>query len=153
MAKASTTLTFPVSAEHYFNAVLDYEAYPEFLSGCKSAKVQKKSGKKTEVEYDVSMVKDISYVLEHIADPSEGVMKWSLVESDFVVKNNGEWQIKEIDDEECEVTYSIDIEFKIPVPGLILSGLVKSSLPKMLKEFASHAEKLKKQSTKTKKKK
>jgi hypothetical protein len=37
------------------------------------------------------------------------------------------------------VTYSLALDFKIYVPGLVLNGLVKSQLPKMLECFEKRA--------------
>jgi hypothetical protein len=39
------------------------------------------------------------------------------------------------------VKYSIDIDFNFPVPGFIVSKLVKSGLPSMIRSFEKQAKK------------
>ena len=47
-----------------------------------------------------------------------------------------------VPDPGTDLRYVIEIEFKIPVPGLILNRLIKSSLPSMVRSFESQARKI-----------
>lgn len=139
MAKAEHKEVFPVSGEAYYKAVVDYSSYPSFVVGCKSVDVKRNSATEVQVKYSVSLMKDLWYLLRHTENPDTLGMQWELVESDLLKGNTGFWKITNLPKGGCEVIYSIDIEFKIPVPGFILSSLVKGTLPAMLKGFAKKA--------------
>lgn len=142
MAQAEYSEVLPVEFKKLFLTITNYEDYPNFVDGCQGAKVLKSEGGVIRVKYDVSvMSKDISYTLDHKQDPKTGSVEWSLVESSFFKKNTGSWTLKKQADGKTAVTYALEIEFNISVPGFILNRLVKGSLPGMVKSFAQRAEK------------
>ena len=135
MAKAEIEETLSVDRDKFFQAVVGYEQYPKFVEGCTKVEVDRSNPPVSRVTYHVSMIKDISYTLDHTEDAAAGKVTWKLVKSDFLKKNIGEWTIQSAGPGKTKVKYSIEIEFNIPVPGLILNRLVKSSLPSMIKAF------------------
>ncbi len=139
MAQAELTQTLSVSKDKLFAAVTRYEDYPQFVEGCTRVEVERKGPGKARVTYHVSMMKDISYTLDHTEDFEKGVITWDLVESDAMRANSGSWEIKDAGSGKCEASYRITIDFKFPVPGFILNRLVKGSLPSMIKSFESRA--------------
>ena len=141
MAKAELTQTLDVSFDKFFDAVTRYENYPQFVTGCKKTEVERKAPGHSKVKYTVSMMKDLWYELEHFEDREKGVISWSLLGSDLLKANKGQWIIKKLGDQKIEVTYSIDIEFNISIPSFMLNTLVKSSLPSMIKSFADQTKK------------
>ena len=139
MAEASKTVTMSVSAEDLLKVVRDYENYPEFVEGCHKAKILKKSADKTRVEYKVEVLsKEVHYTLDHYDEGKNGI-RWELIDSNLMKSNEGSWNIKDLGKGKIEVTYALSLDFKIPVPGFILGGLVKSSLPSMLNSFEKRA--------------
>jgi len=42
----------------------------------------------------------------------------------------------------CKVHYAVEVEFNFPVPGFLLKGVVKSTLPTMMNSFFERAKKL-----------
>lgn len=145
MAQAQLEEVLSVDAEKFFRAISDYASYPKFVDGCKSAKVGETLDGKTKVTYGLSlMMKDISYVLEHEVSQGTGtkVMKWKLVSSDFLTVNNGSWELTPVDGGKTRVKYTVEIDFKIPVPGFMLNKLIKGSLPAMVRSFETAAKRL-----------
>lgn len=141
MAKADLTKTVGVSKDEFFDAVVAYEAYPQFVTGCKKVEVERKAPGQSRVTYHVSMMKDLWYTLDHVEDREKGTISWTLVKSDTLTANSGLWTLKAAGEGKAEVKYEIDIEFNIPVPGFILSKLVKGSLPSMIEGFEKQAKK------------
>lgn len=141
MAQAVFHEVVSADKDKLFQAIVRYEDYPKFVEGCSRVKVERPAAGKARVSYDVSMIKDISYTLDHVEDAAKGMMEWKLVSSDFIKLNTGRWELKSVGPGRTDLFYQIDIEFKIPVPGMILSRLVKSSLPSMVKSFATQAQK------------
>lgn len=143
MAKADINEVLNVGYDALFDTIIDYTKYPKFVDGCTKVEVLSSKDGKSRVKYSVSLIKDVSYVLDHIEDRKKGTIDWKLVEGDLIKANQGQWTLKKIDDNKTDVTYKIDIEFKIPVPSLILGRLVKGNLPSMIKGFAKEASKRK----------
>ena len=139
MAKAEIERVIPVSKENVWNVITDYANYPEFVDGCTRVEVGAKGENKIEVEYFIHLIKEISYRLKHDENLEAGQMSWSLLESDFLKSNNGKWTLESIGKNETSVRYEIELEFKIPVPGLILKKLVKGSLPNLLENIEKRA--------------
>lgn len=138
MAGASKTVVMKTSAEKLLLVIRNFEAYPEFVEGCHSARVLERQGEagsqKTRVAYSLEILsKEVHYTLDHIDTP-QGV-RWELIESNLLKANRGSWTLQARGPQEVEVTYELELEFSIPVPGFLLGGLVKSSLPAMLASF------------------
>lgn len=124
-----------------YNCIIDFEAYPKFLSTMKGAKIAWCEDKKMEVAFKISLIKDISYTLLFDLDPPEGVY-WSLKQGEMMKSNNGHWKLKMQDDCLTEAEYSIDLEFSLWVPKAITSVLIEKDLPKTLNAFKKRAEKI-----------
>ena len=135
MAEASKTVEMSVPLEKLRKVILDYEQYPKFVDGCHKVKIRSKDKGKVQAEYSIELLgKEIFYVLDHVEEGSDKI-KWKFVESNILKDNHGYWVLKDLGNGRTEVTYSLALDFKIYVPGMILNGLVKSSLPKMLNSF------------------
>jgi ribosome-associated toxin RatA of RatAB toxin-antitoxin module len=141
MASAEFHQVLSVDQDKLFEAVTRYEDYPQFVEGCTGVKVERQGPGQARVSYNVSMMKDIHYTLDHREDPASGVVEWSLVDSDAFKKNSGRWTLKAVGPGKTDVLYTVDVEFKIPVPGFILNRLVKGSLPSMIESFRKRASK------------
>jgi ribosome-associated toxin RatA of RatAB toxin-antitoxin module len=141
MASAEFHEIIAVDKDKFFQAVLRYEDYPQFVEGCTQVKVERKGPGQARVTYHVSMMKDVVYTLDHREDSAAGVLEWSLVESDTFRKNSGRWVMKSAGPGKTDVLYEIEVDFKIPVPGFILNRIVKGSLPAMIESFRKRASK------------
>jgi ribosome-associated toxin RatA of RatAB toxin-antitoxin module len=89
-------------------------------------------------------MKDITYTLDHVEDREAKVVSWTLVESEFLKSNSGRWELEDMGNGKVGVHYEVDVEFKFPVPSLILNRVIKGTLPAMIKSFETQAKKLKK---------
>ena len=143
MAQAEMEKIFDVEAGKYFHAVSNYEKYPEFVDGMKKVTIERQSNGKYLGHYLFSMMgKDMSYDLEIEDSAEKGTVNWKLLKSEFFKVNNGAWKIEEAGPGQCKVYYSLEVEFSFSVPGLILKGLVKGTLPSMMKSFYERAKEL-----------
>lgn len=142
MAIASLTKIVDVPKDKFFSTVAAYENYPQFVTGCKKIEVERKAPGQARVKYFVNMLgKDLWYLLEHTEDAASGVLTWKLVESDLLKVDSGTWTLKDLGDGRTEVTYSIEIEFKIWIPGPVLKGLTQTTLPTLIGEYEKQAKK------------
>jgi len=139
MAQAEIERTLLVDRDRLFSVITHYEDYPQFVDGVSAVQVERKSPGHTRVTYKVHMIKEISYVLDLQENADAGTVSWTLVESDFMKVNQGGWRLKASGSGKTDIAYQVEVEFKIPVPGMILNRLVKGSLPAMIKSFENRA--------------
>jgi ribosome-associated toxin RatA of RatAB toxin-antitoxin module len=81
----------------------------------------------------------LSYKLKINENQAAGAVNWSLLSSEFFKVNNGAWKIESLGPNQCKVTYSLEVEFNFSVPGFILKGIVKGTLPSMMNSFYERA--------------
>lgn len=140
MARAERIETYDVPAEKFYQAIIDYKAYPSFVDGMRSVEVQSEAADGATVKYGLSLIKEISYTLKmkHVKNQE---VSWSLVTGDMMKLNNGKWTIKDLGNAKTEVTYNLEIELKgfIPGLGMIEKTLVSTNLPLTMKAFAKRA--------------
>ncbi len=141
MPAVERTETFNASIEQVFEAISDFESYPEFVDGVEEVKILKKTKKKMKVKYKVNMIKETEYTVEVKLDEPNSI-SWKLVEGKLFKKNSGYWEFEEISAKKTEVTYGLDIEFNIFAPKMVVNKLIKTSLPLMMKSFHKHAKKM-----------
>lgn len=140
MAQAEFQETLSVDSEKLYQAIISYELYPQFVEGCHAVSVDRLSPNEAKVTYQVSvMTQDVKYVLSHRESKDHSKVEWTLIESNFFKKNVGRWELKSLGTGKTQVKYSLDVEFKVPIPGFILNRLVKGSLPGMVKSFENQA--------------
>ena len=134
MAEASKTMTMAVSPESLLKVIRDFEKYPEFVEGCHTAKIVSSESSKTRVAYSIEiMSKAVPYTLDHYNE--DNGVRWQMVDSNLLKSNSGRWILQDLGGGKTQVTYELALDFKIPVPGFILGGLIKSSLPVMIGSF------------------
>lgn len=144
MAQASRTENLPIDMETFYKVITDYEAYSEFVDGVSEVKILEKSKTKLVVEYSLNLIKTFHYTLETKQEIKAKTAKvsWKLVDSDLMKVNNGSWSLKAISDDETEVSYDIEVEFKGLVPKMIINKLVEGNLPSLFKSYLKRAKSL-----------
>src|SRR5687767_4843929 len=120
MALAEIKDVLEVSKEKLFSVITNYEDYPSFVEGCKSVNVERQPSGVVRAYYQVNvMSQDVIYSLDLMEDLAAGTVEWKLVESTVFKKNEGRWKLSSQGPNKTSVTYSVDIDFKIPVPSFI----------------------------------
>ncbi len=140
MARAERTETFDVPADKFYQAIIDYKGYPDFVDGVESVNVSNESADGATVTMNLNLIKKISYTIKLSHKPGQEV-NWSLVSGDMMKVNNGKWTLKPQGDSKTEVTYSLEVELKgfLPGLGMIEKTLVNTNLPLTMKAFAKRA--------------
>lgn len=142
MASAELTEVVDLPIKSLFAAVTDYVNYPKFVTGMKSVSVEG-SGQNKVVAFDLEMMKRFQYSvnMRESFDEASGQaeVSWTLKESGLFKVNNGCWKLKSFGPNKTQVTYSLDVDFSFGVPGFILNGLVKKSIPANIKSFTMWA--------------
>lgn len=140
MAQASVEELFNFKAEDIYSVVMDFEKYPDFLPEVSGCEIIKEGKDFKDVEMTVHFIKTAKYVIRVFWDKNKKVW-WELKEGDLFKKNNGVWDFDSIGSQ-TQVKYTLDVDFKIYVPGMIAKKAVAVSLPAMVKNFKKRVESL-----------
>ncbi len=138
MATASRTEVVDVDINKLYDVIVDYARYPEFVDGVSSTKVLSQNETTAKVEYSVNMIKSFKYVLATTQSRPNKV-SWVLESGDLFKKNDGNWTLKDLGNGKTEVTYSLEVDFKMFAPNAILSALTEKNLPVMMQSFFKRA--------------
>ena len=144
MAQVKKEIVVDVPRERFFDLVVDYERYPEFVPGIRACRVRSVAGEK-HVEYELELgVKRIRYVLRMVEERPSRVA-WSLVSGDMMKVSNGAWVLAE-EGGRTRAEYAIEIQISRPplVPQAIVDRvsdeLTRIQLPRTLEAFKARAE-------------
>ena len=139
-AKASEVIDVP--PEKFFKVISDFEKYPEFIPEVKGVKILEKKKNEVTAEFEISLIKNIKYVLKLTFDPPHR-LSWTLAEKGFFKQNDGAWELEPLEGgKKTKATYIVEIGVGMFVPKSIVNMLVGQSLPQMLKRFKERAESL-----------
>ncbi len=141
MAKVLRDKEMAVSPKALFQAITDFEKYPEFLGEVVSAKIVSGAGtNKVKVKFEVEVVKRFEYHLEFTLKP-ETEVSWTLAESNFFKTNQGKWTLKP-EGKGTAVNYELEVAFGFLVPGWVTKKLTEVNLPQMFEKFEGQAKKI-----------
>ena len=144
MAIVTRDVLVDTPLERFYDLVVAYERYPEFVPGMRSVKVRKLGAEK-QVEYELDLgVRRIRYVLRHEEERPRRV-SWSLVSGEMMKVSNGSWVLSP-DGERTKAVYSVEIQITRPplVPQALVDRvsdeLTRIQLPRTLEAFKARAE-------------
>jgi coenzyme Q-binding protein COQ10 len=147
MSVVTKQVVIEAPVERFYDILVDYERYPEFVPGIRKCRVRAGKGDKgdKEVEYELDLgVRRIRYVLRHEEQRPRRVA-WSLVSGDMMKISNGSWELSD-DKGRTRAVYSVEIQIARPplVPQALVDRvsdeLTKVQLPKTLEAFKVRAE-------------
>jgi coenzyme Q-binding protein COQ10 len=138
MASASRTEITDVEINKLFEVLIDYAKYPEFVDGVSAIKIISQNETSAKVEYSINMIKNFKYII-NIKQVKPNLITWTLDSGDLFKKNDGEWKLKDLGNGKTEVTYTLDLDFKMFAPSSILSALTSKNLPIMMESFFKRA--------------
>ena len=131
----SESLVINADPDAITEALLDFESYPDWMSGVDEIEIVKrdKKGRGTEVRYvvDAVMIK-IRYVLKY--SYKENMIEISYVEGDLE-DCNASYELEPLDDDRTEVTYCFDVSYSLPkgLRGPIVKRLLKQVDKRVMK--------------------
>jgi ribosome-associated toxin RatA of RatAB toxin-antitoxin module len=146
MAVVSQEIVIDVPVERFFDLLVDYPRYPEFLPGMKACRVKavRTSGEK-EIDYELDVgLRRIRYTLLHREERPARIV-WSLVSGELLKVSNGAWELA---DQEGRTRARYSMEVQITKPALIPQAIVdrvsdemtRVQLPRTLNAFKERAE-------------
>lgn len=114
------TIEIEGTPEEILAVILDFESYPEWVDGIRSAEVTGRDdlGRGTEVAFEFSaMGFSARYTLAY-EYPADGV-GWTTAEASGAVRDiEGEYVLEALNGD-TEVTYRLAVEVAVPIPGFL----------------------------------
>ena len=138
MAKVETTDVFKTSIEKVYGVIIDYQSYPDFVDGVSSVKILEQDENGARVEYSLNLIKKFTYIIK-LTHQAPNTVSWEFESGDIFKKNTGSWKLIDLGNNETEVTYQLDIEFKGFAPKAVVNKLVSGNLPKMMRQYHQRA--------------
>lgn len=137
------SIEIEASPEGIMATIADFDAYPEWVDGIKSAEVRERGsdGRATQVEYEFSaMGFSATYTLSYEYEPEDRGVRWTTVEASGAVKDvEGEYALDPLNGD-TEVTYRLAVEVAVPLPGFIKRRADKQAIKTALEGLKKRVE-------------
>lgn len=127
--------------EVVWDVIADFERYPEWNDEVTEVEILESDdhGWGTKVRYRIDAgVIGATVVLEYAYD--DQAMSWWLVEGDKVRKNDGTYTVELQDDGTTHVTYELEVEPVIRIPGVMKRQAARRIITRALKSMKDQAE-------------
>lgn len=141
--KASDSVVINATPDQIMAVILDLEAYPAWSDDIKDVEVLSSDdeGRPVEAHFDVdARVAQIDYTLRYDHSPDNGVT-WTLSEGDVLRQLDGEY-ILEPEGDATRVTYNLEADIAMPVPGFLKKRATRTILETGLKGLKRRVESL-----------
>jgi ribosome-associated toxin RatA of RatAB toxin-antitoxin module len=138
MAHVSRSALIGYSAQQMFDLVNDIEQYPQFMQGCRSARVISKSDKELVGELSLAKagVTQTFVTRNFLIAPSRIEMK--LEEGNFS-KFSAVWQFEALTEAACKVSFEMEFEFKYGLVDLAVGKLLSGSANNLVDALVDRA--------------
>ncbi len=144
MSVEGTVQSIEVSAaaQHVLGVALDLEAYPEWITACKSAEVLEadENGRPIRAGFIFHiMIREIDVTMRYAYDLDNG-FSWSAEPGPDLNALDGSYEFKEIDSRNTEVLYALRVEPAFTIPGFLRRQAEKELVQSALRGLKRRAE-------------
>lgn len=139
--RVSDSVTISASQETVFEQITDVESYPAWAEGVEEAEVLETddAGRPARARFKVdAKVVEVAYTLEYDYDGMDRV-SWNLIEGDTISQLDGEYVLDGQGDA-THVTYTLEADVDIPLPGFMKKRAAKQILDTGLKGLKQRSE-------------
>ncbi|MCP5026448.1 MAG: hypothetical protein GY929_09205 [Actinomycetia bacterium] len=140
-----STITAPPT--RCYEVVLEFERYPEWAEGIDSAEVLSRDNEDRPLDVAFSaggMGRRANYVLRYDHSEAPRRLSWHLVEGDVMGRLDGYYEFEPVDTDPgaCEVTYDLEVELLVRIPGFVRRRAEDKILRAALPELKNRVESL-----------
>lgn len=132
------------SRQRVWDVLTDFDDYPSWAHDLKSVDVvdRDEEGRARHVAFRAAaMGRSTSYVLRYDYGRAPDVLAWRLIEGDITRKLDGSYELRPLDDsDDTEVTYHLEVDLRIPLPGFVKRRAAARIVHTALDELRSHLE-------------
>jgi ribosome-associated toxin RatA of RatAB toxin-antitoxin module len=122
--KARETTVINATVQRCFDALVDFEHYPEWAGDLKQADVVERDaeGRAAVVEFRAAaMGRSTTYRLRYDYEGAPRRLAWVLESGDLERELDGAYHLREADgdDEVTELVYELSVDLVLPIPGFV----------------------------------
>jgi ribosome-associated toxin RatA of RatAB toxin-antitoxin module len=137
------SIEIEASPQQIMEAIADFESYPQWVDGIKSAEVRQRDdrGRGTEVAYEFSaMGFEASYSLAYEYEEDDRGVTWTTEEASGAVKDvQGGYELKALNGD-TEVTYHLTVQLSVSLPGFLKRRADKQAIKTALEGLKKRVE-------------
>lgn len=129
--------------EQCFAVVADIEGYPEWVAEIKQVEVHERDqqGRPALVRFRTAAFgRSTTYTLAYDYSQAPRVLAWRLVAGDITSKLDGSYIFDPDEGGGTEVTYHLEVEFRVPIPGFIKMRAQSRIMSRALRELRQRAQ-------------
>ena len=129
-----------------FDLVADVEKYPEFLPLCSGLKIRstrEKQGKTVliaDMSVSYKMLRE-TFTSQVILNREDFQIDVKYLDGPFRYLDN-RWRFSDLEDVKCEVSFSIDYEFKSKMLGMVMGTMFEIAFGRFTAAFEERADKI-----------
>ena len=138
MSQITRTELVDLPRQDFYEAIANYESYPDFVPHIVYAKAIEVDGHRSRVQFKAHYLRDIPYTLDIYHDEPRRIW-WELVESPLFKVSSGSWELRYKGKSKTEIAYTVEVIPRILVPASIVQALTRNSLPAMIQAFVARA--------------
>jgi ribosome-associated toxin RatA of RatAB toxin-antitoxin module len=135
-------MTTAASPERVFAIVTDFDAYPVWAPDLKEVAVEERDseGRATLVRFRAAAFgRSITYTLAYNYDNAPARLSWEQTSADITSRIDGTYEFEAVDGG-TQVTYHLEVDLKMPVPGFIKQRTAARIVGTALRQLRAHAE-------------
>ncbi|MDA8317966.1 MAG: SRPBCC family protein [Actinomycetota bacterium] len=140
-ATEHTTVSAP--PERCYAVVTDIERYPEWAADIKQVTVERRDGDGRPLVCTfraAAFGRSTSYTLEYDYSEAPHVLSWRQTRGDITTKLDGRYVFEPAVGGGTDVTYHLEVELRVPIPGFIKLRAASRIISTALRELKARAE-------------
>jgi ribosome-associated toxin RatA of RatAB toxin-antitoxin module len=141
--EATERITVAASPERCFEVADDIERYPEWFAEIKDVTVHERDpeGRPSLVSFRAAAFgRSTSYTLAYDLRDAPRALGWRLTKGDITTRLDGRYEFEPTGDGRTEVTYHLEVEFRVPLPGFIKMRAQSRIMTAALRELKARVE-------------
>jgi len=141
--EARERITVSATPERCFEVADDIERYPEWIAEIKAVTVHERDeqGRPSLVSFRAAAFgRSTSYTLAYDHREAPNALAWRLTKGDITTRLDGRYDFVPTGDGRTEVTYHLEVEFRVPIPGFIKMRAQSRIMATALRELRARVE-------------
>jgi ribosome-associated toxin RatA of RatAB toxin-antitoxin module len=136
-------MSVSASPERCFSVVADIERYPEWAADIKEVVIDERDDQGRAVLTTwraAAFGRSTSYTLAYDYSEAPRVLAWKLVKGDITTKLDGSYVFEAAEGSGTEVTYHLEAELRVPIPGFIKMRATSRIMSTAMRELKARVE-------------
>jgi ribosome-associated toxin RatA of RatAB toxin-antitoxin module len=140
---ATERMVVAAPAEQCFAVLVDVERYPEWAADIKDVSVVSRDSESRPLEVTWragAFGRSTSYTLRYDYSAAPTKLSWKQIAGDLTSKLDGTYSFERSDNGSTEVTYTLEVELRVPLPGFIKRRAQSRIMHTALEELKARVE-------------